>query len=235
MGAIVITGAASGIGEAVSKRLDHRPNSYLILLDNDVQKLNETHASLVGNHFSHFLDVTDPVAMDDAINHALETTDQIDALIACAGISCVGSAEETNPSRWEQAFRVNTLGVMFSIRSALGPMKRQHSGTIVVIASVSGRVSYPGEPAYVATKHAIVAFCDSVRQEIVGSGVRIAVIEPGFVDSPMTRQQPTLASRIKNVTPLHVDDVARSIEFILDQPPHCSINELLIRPTNQEL
>lgn len=235
MGAIVITGAASGIGAAVCQRLDRRPNSHLVLLDNDVRKLNEAHASLAGNHTSHLVDVTDPTALDEAINRTLETADQIDALIACAGISCVGTAEETDPSRWEQAFRVNTLGAMFSIRSALGPMKRQRSGTIVVIASVSGRVSYSGEPAYVATKHAIVAFCDSVRKEIVGSGVRIAVVEPGFVDSPMTRREPTLASRIKEVTPLHVDDVARSIEFILDQPPHCSINELLLRPTNQEL
>jgi NADP-dependent 3-hydroxy acid dehydrogenase YdfG len=87
----------------------------------------------------------------------------------------------------------------------------------------------------VASKHAVVAFCDAVRKEIVGTDVRMSVVEPGLVDTPMARNHPAIDEVLGKVVPLDADDVARAVEFILDQPAHCSINELLLRPTNQDL
>ncbi len=135
----------------------------------------------------------------------------------------------------KKTIEINTLGLMYAIRSAIPPMIKQGYGTIIAIASIAGKVSYVGEPAYVASKYAVVGFCDSVRKELIGTGVRVSIIEPGFVDSPMTRNQPEMAKRMNKIKALETDDVARVIEFILDQPPHCSISEVMIRPTEQEL
>ena len=147
----------------------------------------------------------------------------------------MGRALEPDPERWRRAIEVNTLGVMFTVRAALGKMSQQGFGSIIVVASASGRLSYVGEPAYVASKHATVAFCDSVRKEIVGSGVRMCVVEPGLVDTPMSRSHPLIDEVVGRVTPLDVDDIARSVEFVLDQPANCAINEIVIRPTAQDL
>jgi len=233
MGVIIVTGGASGIGAGIARRLHQRSNTTVCVADGDADRLALIGAELTRAQLRR-VDVTDWEVMD-ALVLEMSELGPLEAMVANAGVSCVGPAREPDPERWRRAIEVNTLGVMFTVRAALGKMCEQGSGSIIVVASASGRLSYVGEPAYVASKHATVAFCDSVRKEIVGSGVRICVVEPGLVDTPMSRSHPMIDEVVGTVTPLDVDDIARSVEFVLDQPPNCAINEILIRPTNQDL
>lgn len=234
MGLIIVTGAASGIGLAVCNRLRNRPDTRLVLVDQNTNQLVRISGSNLSDA-SHAIDASDPDAIQNVIDTSISGGRQLDAIVICAGISCTGSATELEVSRWKKTIEINTLGLMYAIRSAIPPMVKQGYGTIIAIASIAGKVSYVGEPAYVASKYAVVGFCDSVRKELIGTGIRVSIIEPGFVDSPMTRNQPAMAKRMNKIKALETEDIARVIEFILDQPPHCSISEVMIRPTEQEL
>lgn len=233
MGMVIVTGGASGIGAGIARRLHERAHTTVCVADGDSESLKRIGAELTRAQIRH-VDVTNWEAMDGLVS-AMSELGPLEAVVANAGVSCVGPAREPDPERWRRAIEVNTLGVMFTVRAALERMCEQGSGSIIVVASASGRLSYVGEPAYVASKHATVAFCDSIRKEIIGSGVRMCVVEPGLVDTPMSRSHPMIDEVVGHVTPLEVDDIARAVEFVLDQPPNCAINEILIRPTNQDL
>lgn len=96
----------------------------------------------------------------------------------------------------EKTIEIKTLVLIYAIRSAISLIVKQGYGTFIAIASIAGKVSCVGEPAYVASKYAVVGFCDSVRKELIGIGVRVLIIEPEFIDSPMTRNQPAMAKRM---------------------------------------
>jgi len=229
---VLVTGAASGIGAAVATRFARRPDTAIVLAD---QTDGSEFATQLGEpHTALRCDVTSVDDVDRAVA-ATAAIGPIEAVVLCAGVAAVGPAAEPNPTLWDLALRVNALGAMLCIRAAIPVLVRQGAGTIVAIASAAGRLTYVGEPAYVASKHAIVGFCDSVRKELVGSGVRMSIVEPGFVDTPMTRGHPQFSERMGDLVPLQPDDVARVVEFVVDQPPHCSVNEVLIRPTAQLL
>jgi len=229
---ILVTGAASGIGAAVATRFAARPDTAVVLAD--LADASDIAEPLGAPHLVMSCDVT---SVDD-IGRAVAATaalGAIEAVVLCAGVAAVGPADEPDPTIWEQALRVNALGTMFCIRAVIPILVRQGHGTIVAIASAAGRLTYVGEPAYVASKHAVVGFCESVRKELIGTGVRMSLVEPGFVDTPLTRGHTSFAKRMGDLVPLQPDDIARTVEFVVDQPPHCSINEVMIRPTAQEL
>jgi NADP-dependent 3-hydroxy acid dehydrogenase YdfG len=229
---VLVTGAASGIGAAVAARFARRPETSVVLADRtDTTALAK---SLGEAHHAVLCDVTSVDDISRAVAAAV-SLGPIDAVVLCAGVAAVGPADEPDTAIWERALRVNSLGTMLCVRAVVPVMVAQGYGTIVAIASAAGRLTYVGEPAYVASKHAVVGFCDSVRKELVGTGVRMSLVEPGFVDTPLTRGHPQFAERMGTLVPLQPDDVARSVEFVVDQPAHCSVSEVLIRPTDQEL
>lgn len=114
-------------------------------------------------------------------------------------------------------------------------MKAQGSGHIVIVSSGSGRVTYVGEPAYVASKHATVAFADCLRQEVAPLGIRVALIEPGMVETPFIHLYPEADALVPGVVPLDPADIAGCIRFVLEQPPSVNVFEILVRPTSQLL
>ena len=120
----------------------------------------------------------------------------------------------------------NVYGAALTIRAAL-PALKESKGHLLLTGSVAGRRAIPGS-LYSATKHAVHAMGESVRQELDGTGVRVTVIAPGMVDTPFFEQGPLDA-------PLVSDDIARAVLFVLSQPPHVDVNEILVRPTAQPM
>ena len=113
-------------------------------------------------------------------------------------------------------------------------MLAQGDGHIVLLASVSGRTSYVGEPIYAASKWGVVGLGHALRKETVGTGVRVTLIEPGMVDTPLTRANAFAREWLKSFSPLKDEDIARAIAFVLAQPAYMAINELTLRPIAQE-
>jgi NADP-dependent 3-hydroxy acid dehydrogenase YdfG len=229
----VVTGAASGIGRAVASNLG-QDGYRLCLVDRDAQRLREAAAELPGSA-AFCADISDPDLCADVIAQVESDHGALDLLVLAAGVSCIGNVPAGDTRAWEHTLAVNTLGVMYCARAALPRMTQRQSGTIVVVASASSRVTYVGEPAYVASKHATVAFCDCLRKELVGSGVRICVVEPGLVDTPMSRAHPHIEDIVGSITPLQPSDIAGIVSFITRQPPNVAINEIVVRPASQEL
>lgn len=233
METIIVTGGAGRIGVGIVRRLHDRPDATVCVVDEDAGRLAGIGAELSRASLRR-VDVTDSGAMESLLTEVSDL-DRLDAVIANAGVSCVGSAREPDSSRWRRAIEVNSLGVMYTVRAALERCTSRVSVPSPLLLPHPARLSYVGEPAYVVSKHATVAFCDAVRKEIVGSRIRMCVVEPGLVDTPMSRSHPMIDEVLGHVTTLDVDNVARAFEFVLDQPPHCTINEIHIRPTSQDL
>jgi NADP-dependent 3-hydroxy acid dehydrogenase YdfG len=159
---------------------------------------------------------------------------RIDILVSNAAIHDTSSPAGGDPAHWRQVLETNVLGSLHIIRAVLPGMYARGAGHVVIVSSVSGRVTYVGEPVYVASKHALVAFGECLRQEASPRGVRVTLIEPGMVDTPLI-DNPFAQELKKTVTPLQPADCARAICFALEQPPHCAVNEIVLRPLQQTL
>jgi NADP-dependent 3-hydroxy acid dehydrogenase YdfG len=173
--------------------------------------------------------------MEGVIRRATERHGPVDLFVANAAIAEVGAIADADPELYRDVVTTNVVGVMNGIRAAIPGMLERRSGHIVVIASVSGRVTYTGESAYVASKHATVAFADCLRQEVAPEGIRVSVIEPGVVETPLIHVYPGALDMVPDVTPLDPDDIARAVRFVLEQPAGVNIAEVVLRPTSQVL
>ena len=138
-------------------------------------------------------------------------------------------------ARWKEVLETNVLGVFHAVRGALPAMQRARYGHIVLISSLSGRESYVGEPVYIASKWAIVGFGNSLRKEAARFGVKVTLIEPGLVDTPMARANPFAKPLFDAFEPLRPEDVAEAIAFVLSQPPRVLVRELAMQPLGQEI
>ena len=137
---------------------------------------------------------------------------------------------------------VNLLGLMNATHAALPIMQDQGEGHVMNLSSVAGRKAYAGSSAYNATKFGVNGFTEALRQEVTdNSRIRTTLIEPGTVDTelpdhiPSNDQQEQIQGMMESMAPLTGEDIARSILYAVTQPPHVDVNEILIRPTEQEL
>lgn len=225
-----MTGGASGIGRAVARAFldlgggvvaaDRSPS----LAEQGAQEPRPVVA---------LCDVTDPGACDAAVAATVERFGRLDVLVAAAGVADQSLVATGDRARWRQIVETNLLGTMFVTRAALPTMLAAGGGHIFVIASVSGREAYPGEAAYIASKWGQVGFAHALRQELLEERVRVTLIEPGIVDTPLTRGNPTARPLLAEVDPLTPDDVARAVVFAWSQPLHVAVSELTVRPQRQ--
>jgi NADP-dependent 3-hydroxy acid dehydrogenase YdfG len=124
---------------------------------------------------------------------------------------------------------------MYVIRYVLPHMKRQKSGHVLVMASMSGRDAYVGEPAYIASKWGLLGFAHSLRKEVVAENIRVTLFEPGLVDTPLTHDNPKIRPIFDAIPQaLTAEDVARAVVYAFSQPPHVAILEIAMRPQGQE-
>ena len=224
---VLITGASSGIGAATA-RLLAREGWRLVLAARSIDKLDALAEELGGPDTAIPVecDVTDWADQQAAMTVALEHYGRIDAAWANAGFGSERSFLGGTVEHWRDMVLTNVYGAALTIRAAL-PALKESKGHLLLTGSVAGRRAIPGS-LYSATKHAVHAMGESVRQELDGTGVRVTVIAPGMTDTPFFDAIPLDA-------PLVSDDIARAVHFVLSQPPHVDVNEILVRPTAQPM
>jgi NADP-dependent 3-hydroxy acid dehydrogenase YdfG len=221
----LITGASSGIGAASARRASEA-GYRLVLASRSLEQLDALAAELGGSDRAVAVrcDVTEWHDQEAMVATALETFGRLDVVFANAGFGAARGFAGDTPEHWKAMVLTNVYGVALTIRATLDAIK-QTSGHFVLTGSVAGRRNVPGS-LYSATKWAVTALGENLRQELDGTGCRVTVIEPGmtetpFFDSPIPFE------------PLQADDIARAVMFAVSQPAHVDVNELLIRPTAQ--
>jgi NADP-dependent 3-hydroxy acid dehydrogenase YdfG len=224
----MVTGGVSGIGAAVTAALRDR-GATVVAVDRHVQSEpdpGQPTQELAGN-------VRDYDEMAAVSARIREEFGHLDIVVANAGITDWGLMSTGDPDRWHDVIDTNVLGVAHTIRAALPTLIAQGHGHVVITASISGRTTYVGEPIYIATKWALVGLGGALRKEVGDSGVRVSLIEPGIVDTPLVRDWPEGAAELASRQSLTAGDVARAIMFMLEQPAHVNIDELRISPLAQ--
>jgi len=237
---VVITGGSSGIGEATARHLAAR-GAKVFLGARRTDRLNAIVADIEhagGQAGARTVDVTKRAEVEAFIHAALEKFGRIDVLVNNAGLMALAPIEKTLVDEWERMVDINIMGVLYGIAAALPVFKRQRSGHFINISSVAGHKVSMGSAVYAGTKHAVRAISEGIRQEV--DGVRTTIISPGAVQSelPLGISDPETAGHIKDFyrqQAIPADSVARAIAFAIEQPADVDINEILLRPTVQEL
>jgi NADP-dependent 3-hydroxy acid dehydrogenase YdfG len=222
---LVITGASTGIGAATAHRaveFGHR----VVLAARSEEKLQALAEELGGDDKALAVrcDVTSWDDQQALVQTALDRYGRMDSYFANAGFGAKRGFLEESVEHWKSMVDTNVLGAAFSIRASLGHFRDQNSGHLILTSSIAGRRALPGS-LYSATKHAVTAMGEALRQEIADTNIKMTLIEPGMVDTPFF-DNPVSGG-------LEADDIARAVMFALTQPPHVDVNELLIRPIHQ--
>jgi NADP-dependent 3-hydroxy acid dehydrogenase YdfG len=221
---LLITGASSGIG-AQTARQASRAGWRLALGARSEEKLAELTREL-GEDRAVALrcDVTDWDEQQAFVAHALERFGRLDAVFANAGFGAKRGFLEESVEHWRAMVETNVLGVALTIRAALPHFRESATGHFLLTGSVAGRRALPGS-LYSATKWAVTAMAEGLRQEVSDSDIKVTLVEPGMVDTPFF-DSPVEAA-------LSAEDVARAVVYVLSEPPHVDINEILMRPIRQ--
>jgi NADP-dependent 3-hydroxy acid dehydrogenase YdfG len=232
----VVTGASSGIGEA-AVRLLAREGCNVVLAARREDRLKALAAELGERALAAPADVTDPAACAALVARTLERFGSLEILVNNAGLGLYGSIADGDPEDWRKMFDVNVLGVLYLTRAAVRQMLRQGAGDVVFVSSLAGRrVPRADGTVYAATKHAVNAIAEGLRMDVHEKGIRIINVEPGLVRTEFPESSYPSAEAYyaeKEYTPLEAEDVAAAVVYALDQPPRVSVNEILVRPTEQ--
>jgi NADP-dependent 3-hydroxy acid dehydrogenase YdfG len=230
---VLITGGATGIGRAVAAACG-RTGATIVLLSLPGPELSQAIDELSGAGVAAqavAADVRDFAAVQQAAGQVHRELGRIDALVASAGIADQSSITSGSPERWQQVVQTNLLGTANAIRAVAPLMLAAGAGDIVMIASASGRDTYVGEPLYIASKWGVVGLGHAVRKELQASNIRVALIEPGLVDTPLTRGSPVVRPLVEAGGAMLPGDIAEAVVWLLARPRRVSVTELVIRPT----
>lgn len=238
----LVSGASSGIGHATALALSRagaklaagaRRTERLESLKQEIEKAG-------GEVMIQKLDVTKKAECDSFVASAVNKWGSADILVNNAGIMPLSFFKNLKVSEWEQMIDVNIKGVIYCTAAVIPHMIANKSGHIINMSSIAGRTVFPSGSVYCATKHAVTAFSEGLRQEFSQrSNIRVTCIEPGVVDTEInnTITDSSLAKFVestRHMVSLKADDIANTIMFALESPPHMNVNEIMLRPTVQE-
>lgn len=224
---IVITGASSGIGEATALEMA-RSGHRFFLVGRDTERLEKVSKRVEGlGGWAAFGsgDVGDEEDVDRLFNAAVRELGAIDVLFANAGVGFFGNLEDLTVEQFDAQFRTNVRGVFLWIRKVLPAMKTRNSGQIIATSSNLGLATSARASVYSATKHAVQSMIWCLRDELKGTRVKAATINPGSVSTPWFDGRDVDRSRM-----LAVEDVARAVRFIIDQSETSNIDHVLLLP-----
>jgi NADP-dependent 3-hydroxy acid dehydrogenase YdfG len=235
---VVITGASSGLGEAAARHLA-RHGARLVLgarRKDRLQALAEEFS--LGDQAAVQTDVSQIGQVKALVDTAVRLHGRIDVMINNAGLMPQALLEKLQVSEWDRMIDVNIKGVLYGIAAALPYMKQQKSGHFINVSSVAGHKIGPGFAVYAATKFAVRALSEGLRQEVKPYNIRTTVISPGMVatELPGSTTEPDTAERIRKAyeNAIPADSFARAVIFAMSQPDDMDVNEIIFRPTRQE-
>ena len=227
---VVVTGASSGIGEATVLALAAEGAAVVAAarrkerLDGLVEEVSRNGGKAIA------------VAL---IQRAVDEYGSIDILVNNAGVMLLSTVGKSLSDQWRQMFEVNVLGLLYATDAAIEHMKEQGSGHLINISSVAGRkVTRASSGVYAGSKFAVVAISEGLRQELLDDSIRVTVVEPGAVATELTHHitdedAREAVSGLHQLDILHSEDIAEAIVYAVTQPDRVSVNEILIRPTQQ--
>ena len=230
-----VTGAGSGIGRAGAIELA-KGGARLVLSGRREGQLDEVAAEIRaagGTAETAALDVADKAAVARVAAEIIDRHGRVDILVNSAGINLPARFwKNLTPDSFDRIVAVNLNGALYCIDAVLPAMRAQKDGLVINISSWAGRFqSYLTGPAYVASKHAMVAMTLSLNDEECVNGIRGCVICPGEVVTPILQKRPVPPSPEEIARMLKPEDLGRTIRFVAEMPPHVCVNEILISPT----
>lgn len=238
----LVTGASSGIGEATALALAEagakvaiaaRRRERLEVLAAQLEKLGAAPTLLVA-------DLASEVEAQRIVKETEAHYGRLDILVNNAGVMYLEPVEDADLGRWRHMLELNVLSLIASTQAALPGMRARRDGHVVNISSTAGRVANPNAAAYSATKFGVVAFSEALRREVYQHNIRVTVIEPGVVETELrdhighAEVKANLNAWADSMRQLQGRDVADAIVFCVSRPSHVNINEVLMRPTDQE-
>ncbi|KPD20178.1 SDR family oxidoreductase [Paraburkholderia nemoris] len=239
---VVITGASSGLGEATAKHLSAQ-GAIVVLGARRVDRIQSLAQELIdkgGKALAMATDVTRHEDVKALVDAAVQTFGHVDVMLNNAGLMPHSPLERLKIDDWNQTIDVNIKGVLYGIAAALPHMKQQKSGQIINVASVAARIVRPGSAVYAATKSAVLMISEGLRQEVKPYGLRTTILSPGAVatELPNSITEPDIAGFIGKFyeeIAIPAESFARAVAFAISQPPEVDVNEILFRPTRQEI
>ncbi len=237
----VVTGASSGIGEATAEALAAEGASVVVAARRE-ERLADLSKRIEGNGgrvLAAACDVADEGQAHGLIQKAEEEFGRVDILVNNAGVMLLSTVGKGLSEEWRQMFDVNVLGLLYTTDAAIETMKRQGSGHLVNISSVAGRkVTRDSSGVYAGSKFAVGAISEGLRQELLEDNIRVTIVEPGAVETELADHITDEDARqslggLLNLEILQAEDIANAIVYAVTQPERVSVNEILIRPTQQ--
>ncbi len=237
---VVITGASSGLGAATARRLANE--GAIVVLAARRRDRIEALANELSTGDRRVLaietDVTNKDQVKALVDKTVETHGRIDVILNNAGLMPLSPIERLKVDEWDRMVDVNIKGVLYGIAAALPHMQRQKSGQIINVSSVAGHKILSSGAVYSATKFAVRALSEGLRQEVKPHNIRVTIISPGAVATELIDQisEADIQSAVRARTTFAVpaDTFARMVAFAISQPEDVDVNEILFRPTRQE-
>lgn len=233
---VAITGASSGIGEATARLLAQK-GARVVLGARRTDRLEALVAAIReagGTAEFRALDVTQRDSMEAFIGFAQSTFGRVDVIVNNAGVMPLSPLDALKIDEWNQMIDVNIRGVLHGIAAGLPIMQRQGAGQFVNISSIGGHAVYPTAAVYCATKFAVLAISEGLRQE-VGSAIRVTVVSPGVTESELGESisdpEAREGMRAFRQVAIAPEAIARAIAFAIEQPADVDVSELIVRPT----
>jgi NADP-dependent 3-hydroxy acid dehydrogenase YdfG len=238
-----VTGATSGIGEATALALAGAGAAVAVAgrradrLEALAQRIEDDG----GRALPVPTDVSDEAQARALVERTVSELGGLSILVNNAGVMLLGPVQDADLDEWRRMVNVNVFGVLYCTHAALPVMREAGGGDIVNVSSTAGRQAHLGSAVYNLTKFGVNGFTEGLRQEALHVGVRVSVVEPGMVETELLdhNKNPVVlegAAKMREQvgTPLSADDIARAIVYVVGQPPHVAVNEMLVRPARQQ-
>jgi NADP-dependent 3-hydroxy acid dehydrogenase YdfG len=243
----LVTGASSGIGEATAKRLAAEGAAVAVAARrmDRLERLVEEIDDAGGRALAIEADVSDRAQAEALVERTVAELGRLDTVINNAGVMLLGPAAGAPIEEWERMVDLNVKGLLYVAKAALPHLVRYADEEprmvtdMVNISSVAGRRPRAGSAVYNATKHGVGAFSEALRQEVTERHVRVSLVEPGAVITELaSHNRPEVRAEMKgrfgDIERLEAADIADTISYIVTRPRHMAINEILVRPTEQQ-